>query len=337
MTDVKRHILRTASEIAMGRYMRAPDHPSAAGEGPAATAAAEPASPADAGADDAEDFAAFERRTVGAKEPKEAGDEPEAAEAKPEAGEPEGDADAEQGDDKKPRKGKSVQERFDELTAEKWDAKREADYWRGVAEGTIKRQPEQPQEDAAPAADADAGPDPADYEYGEADPKFIIEVAKHTTRMEIAEARQREVIESNLQRVEQDWQSKTATAKEKYPDFDDRVIAAAARGDWPCSQIVSLGIKTSEVGADIAYHLATNVEEAKRIDGLTPIEQARELGKLEGRFAQEPAPQRKIATDAPEPPPARARGAGGQFAVDDDTTDFAAFEAKHGSKARRRS
>lgn len=334
MTDVKRHILRTASEIAMGRYMRAPDHPSATGEGPAAAAAAEPGSTADAGADDAEDFAAFERRTKGAEEPKGA-DEPGADDGDPDDGD--GDELEPEAEEPSQRRGKTAKERIAEITRRAHEKEREAEYWRGVAEGTVKRQPEQPKDDAATAAEDDAEPNADDYEYGEADPKYLVDVAKHTVRKEMAEARQREVIESNLQRVEQDWQSKAATAKEKYPDFDDRVIAAAAKGEWPCSQIVSLGIKTSEVGADIAYHLATNVEEAKRIDALSPIEQARELGKLEGRFAQDPAPQRKIATDAPEPPPARARGAGGQFAVDDDTTDFAAFEAKHGSKARRRS
>lgn len=334
MTDVKRHILRTASEIAMGRYMRAPDHPSAAGDGPAATAAAEPASPADAGADDADDFAAFERRTKGAEEPKGA-DEPGADDGDPD----DGDGDEPEPDAGEPpqRKGKTAKERIAEVTRKMHEREREAEYWRGVAEGRTKPNQEQGKEPAADAEDPDPAPDPADYEYGEADPKFIIEVAKHTTRTEMAEARRRDVIDSNLQRVEQDWQSKTTAAKEKYPDFDDRVIAGAAKGEWPCSQIVSLGIKTSEVGADIAYHLATNVDEAKRIDGLSPIEQARELGKLEGRFAQDPAPQRKIATDAPEPPPARARGASGQFAVDDDTTDFAAFEAKHRPKASRKS
>lgn len=333
MTDVKRHILRTASEIAMGRYMRAPDHPAAQGTG-AAEPAAEASASDDAGASDA-DFAAFERRVKGGADPGN-DDGHEGGEANPDDGDGDGDdLDPEDGEHA-PRKGKTAKDRIDELTRNMREREREAEYWRGVAEGRNKPETGNDAE-GANAADEDVMPDPADYDYGEADPKYLVDLALHTTRKEIAEARLREVVEANLRRVEDDWQSKTTAAKEKYPDFDDKVIATAAKGEWPCSPVVSLGIKTSEVGADIAYHLATNVEEAKRIHALTPIEQARELGKLEGKFAKDPAPRGKIATDAPEPAPVRARGAGGQFAVDDDTTDFAAFEAKHRLKSGRKS
>jgi len=86
----------------------------------------------------------------------------------------------------------------------------------------------------------------------------------------------------------------------------------------------------------VAYHLANNRDEAKSIAMMHPLEQARAFGRLEARFlaeaaakVAEPKPEPKVKTDAPEPPTHRARGGGGKFSVDDDTSDFAAFEAKH--------
>jgi hypothetical protein len=75
----------------------------------------------------------------------------------------------------------------------------------------------------------------------------------------------------------------------------------------------------------VAYHLATNPGEARRIASLDQISQVRELGKLEAKLSAPPAPQVKLKTDAPDPPNV-VRGNGGRFEAAPDTTDFAAFE-----------
>ena len=91
-------------------------------------------------------------------------------------------------------------------------------------------------------------------------------------------------------------------------------------------------IRTSEVGAAVAYHLASNPEEARRIAGLNPLAAIREIGRLEARFdTKSSGPPPKQASDAPPPPPG-VRGQGGRFAVAPDTDDFAAFEKQYGAK-----
>jgi hypothetical protein len=291
--------------------------------------------PEPAPAPETEDFAAFERRTLGREEPAEADPQPDPSEADPEGDEPEGEGEDEAGEEEQPRKGKTAKERIDELTTARRQAERDAEYWRGVAEGRIKPQAE-PQPEATDDRDPNAGPDPAEYEYGESDPKYLVALARHEARQEFEEQRQREAIEREVTELEQGWKSRAETAKEKYADFDEKVIASADRGEWPCPLPLALGIMQSEVGDDIAYHLASNPDEAKRIAALPDLQMAREFGRLEARFMTPAAqPQKKIATDAPEPAPSRTRGAGGKFAPDDDTTDFAAFEAKYGSKGRR--
>ena len=52
------------------------------------------------------------------------------------------------------------EKRFDELTAKKYDAERQAEYWRGVAEGRIQ-QPQQPEQPTAPP---DRWEDPEGYD-----------------------------------------------------------------------------------------------------------------------------------------------------------------------------
>lgn len=333
---VKQHILRTASEIAMGRLMRAPDHPSDAGAPPAAAEQAAPAPAAEAAAPAALTTEQSLEVEFGQVDPPASADEGTDEAGVTEGDDPEGEGD--EGDEGEKPKGKSAQERINEVTAARReaerkaaDAERNAEYWRGVAEG--KNQP--PAEEGS-KVDPEAEPDPANFEYGEADPKFIAETARFHARAEWNAQQQQAQLKTTLASMEAKWNTNIAKAVEAYPDFDAVVTKGADEQKWKCSPVVALGIKDSDVGADVAYHLATNVAESERIYGLPAIEQAREFGKLEGRFlaqaAAKAAPSAEAEptvvkpTAAPTPPKGMARGAGGKFATPADTDDFSAFE-----------
>ena len=49
---------------------------------------------------------------------------------------------------------------------------------------------------------------------------------------------------------------------------------------------------TDENGAKLAYHLATNLEEAERIAALSPVRQIAEIGKLSDKIGAAPAVSR---------------------------------------------
>lgn len=240
--------------------------------------------------------------------------------------------DGDQGQPKEP--AKPVQERIDELTGARREAervaaeaRREADYWRGKAEAVAPAPKGEGGE-----RDPNAEPSAADYEFGEADPKFIGDTSRYHARQEFQSQQQAAELKGQIADMEAGWSTRIADPElvTQYPDFDEKVTKGAAEGKWDCSPIMALGIKNSEFGPDIAYHLATNTSEATRIAKLTPIEQAREFGRMEGersatkKSAEQPKP--KTATDAPEPPAGRARGAGGRFGAQADTDDFAAFD-----------
>lgn len=340
-------IAMTAVERTKGRYMRAPEHPASGGEGDGG----------DGGeGGDAAPEPIGEEINDPLEDHGEPGDRREPAPAEDDSS-ADGDGDGEEGDGKP--KPKSVEERIGELTAAEREAKRQLaerdrdlEYWRGRAEGTINEDgsPVNPPADerTIPADDPDR-PTPEDYQYGETDAAYIRDLARYEARAAYAEERQNAQVQEQLQDVENKHSERVVTAKERYADYDEVVVKGAdvdpATGNakWACSPLMSLGIKTSDFGPDIAYELATNPEESVRIANLSPLEQAKEFGRLEykaelaakadGRLSGEAAPTK--VTNAPEPPP-RARGAGGRFDAADDTDDFAAFEQKVDARQKGR-
>jgi hypothetical protein len=76
-------------------------------------------------------------------------------------------------------------------------------------------------------------------------------------------------------------------------------------------------IQSSDIGPELAYYLGSNPKDADRIARLSPLSQAKEIGKIEAKLAAEP-PMKKT-TSAPAPiTPVTARSSGGPAF---DTTD----------------
>ena len=186
-------------------------------------------------------------------------------------------------------------------------------------------------------------PDSADFEMGEEDRDYIRAIARYEAKREFLvnhqkedNARQQEAFDEAVQEAETKWNNKVEAVAEKYPDFKEKVLDNA-EDNWKCTIFMSAAIHQSDVGADIAYHLATHPDEAADIAQMDPVQQVQAITRLETGFAQEAAPASKeepqkkpvkVATDAPEPAGNRARGAGGRYEVPDDTDDLEAFERK---------
>lgn len=225
----------------------------------------------------------------------------------------------------KPRKGKSIQERFDRLAAEKHEALAEAAYLRGLLEG---RQPKeagkQPEAEAEPEL---VEPNPEDYDFGEEDPAYRRDLRAYDResirREALAEARallRKETESSRLsnaaQQLEQRYAQAVDAAREQIPDYDEKVTEAAKRGDFPVTREMAALIKSSPVGPFVANHLAENVEEAIAVSQQPAIVQAAYFGAIAAKFAGEPERQEQQpnkVTKAPPPPQKPNRGSGGQF------------------------
>lgn len=124
------------------------------------------------------------------------------------------------------------------------------------------------------------------------------------------------------------WQDRVKEARERYADFD---VALSPDLPIPQGSVADAFVLDSEHGTDVLYHLAKNPDELKRITALNPIQQARELVKIELTFAKPAAksPAPKI-TQAP-PPPHQVGGKGTIMADEVEQAlkedDFAAFQA----------
>lgn len=313
----------TANERHAGRFLRDDaGHP--AGE------AAPAAAPGTEGADPGADVTLVQQEPKSAEalleeEFRDPNTDPEPAAKEPGEGDPAPAKDPNEGDPKPPVVEKSPAVIDAERRAA--DATRDAEFWRAKAlEGA--KPAEKP---AAGQPDPNAEPDPEKYEFGEADAKYIKDLASYEVRTQMAQQTADAAQNAELARLEANWQGNIGKVVERLPDFNEKVVQTAEKGEWPCPPIVSLGIRDSSVGPDIAYHLATNIGEAKRIAALDPYQQAREFGKLEYRFQAEetarskpPAPVK--VSETPAPPSSQVRGSGGKFATAADTEDFASFE-----------
>jgi hypothetical protein len=102
------------------------------------------------------------------------------------------------------------------------------------------------------------------------------------------ERQQSELLESYAEREE--------SARDKYEDFEQVVYNPNLR----VTTVMAQTIQASDLGPDIAYYLGSHPKEADRIARLSPILQAKEIGKLEAKLVDNPPVVRK-STKAPDP------------------------------------
>lgn len=221
--------------------------------------------------------------------------EPEALEADDES-----DDDEEPLQEAKPR-GKNAQARIAELTRLRHDAERERDFYKGLAS-----------QNAPPSPNgATVEPNPEDYdsdvEFMRAAARFEVQQQQATTATE-----REQIIRGAL------WEAKIEAVIEALPDF------AKVVGE---SQLdvtnIREAIMESARGPELAYHLATNPDLAKRLNEMSPLKAALELGKLETQLT---APV-KAASKAP-PPANTIRTSGSSVPVDLNNAGMDAYRAE---------
>jgi hypothetical protein len=335
--NLKTHLMLTATpmERLAGRFMKAPDHPTDGGGAPAADSQDSGASASEGPTTEEQLAQEFpDPEDNGEAEPVEASGADDDDDDYDEDDDEDGDSvdesasEEDDNDDQKPKKNRA-KERIDELTAEARFQEREAQKWR---EEAIKRGADP---DLNSAIEVPEEPDASKYEYGQHDSDYIRDKAKYDTRMEILEEQAKATFKSQAAQLDAKWAKNQAAALSRYPDFDEVVVKGGKEEKWHCPPVIAVAVKDSDYGPDVAYHLASNPQEAERIAKLTPLEQAREFGRLEERQAAKAARQARRAergqqpnrvTKAPPPPTRRTKGTSSKRSANFDTDNFAEFE-----------
>jgi hypothetical protein len=109
------------------------------------------------------------------------------------------------------------------------------------------------------------------------------------------------------------YHTREEVARDRYDDFEQ----VAYNPKLSITEAMAQSIQASDIGPDVLYWLGSNPKEADRIARLSPLLQAKEIGKLEAGMASSP-PVRMTST-APAPiAPVTARASGAPIY---DTTD----------------
>ena len=123
---------------------------------------------------------------------------------------------------------------------------------------------------------------------------------------------QREVQRRQSQVMEA-YHDREEDARNKYDDFD----SVAYNPQLPITSVMAETIRESDVGPDLAYYLGTNPKEAERIANLSPYLQAKEIGKIEVKLANNPPVKKSSNAPAPINPVTPKGGTATTY----DTTD----------------
>jgi hypothetical protein len=92
-----------------------------------------------------------------------------------------------------------------------------------------------------------------------------------------------------------DYQDNVKAAAKAVPDLVDVLTKATFK---PNQTVEMLILEAGEKAPLVAYHLAQNPKAAERLNAMSPVEAAREIGRIEGRVS---IPKPKSATSASPP------------------------------------
>lgn len=247
---------------------------------------------------------------------------------------------SEKNDEAKPKKA-TAKDRISDLTANWRSAQRATDAEKTRADrlqaqlDALKSGKAPLTEDKGAAKGGDAPPDPSAFEYGELDPKYIAALARHETKAALADhaageetTRQAAAADAKRQETVEKSDKLVRAGLDLHDDFDDVVMQGAREGKWDLSPTLGELILDSEFGPQIAYELASDPAESRRINKLTPSQQAAFFGRQEAKFEAAKASQTSKTSKTPQasPPPKLPRGGSGSNTVGADSSDFAAVE-----------
>jgi hypothetical protein len=170
-----------------------------------------------------------------------------------------------EGEGEKDKRAPWFQKRIDELTREKWEARREAQAATALAEALRNKQPD---------------------EEGKATPPAELEALVNRRAAELREAEAfNEACNTTYQK-----------GKESIPDFDDAVKGYQLLGGLDTRRDYLEAVNSLPNGSQIFYHLGKNLDEGAHVLSLSPVKMALELTKISQKLSKAPA-----VSNAPAP------------------------------------
>lgn len=194
------------------------------------------------------------------------------------------DAEPQDSDEKQRKSG--VQKRIDELTREKWEAKRQAEYWQQMAQ----QQRQEPQPTQAPPELQAPSPENFDSydEYVAAQASFAAAKALEAQQAKLQQQQENQRRAEAQRAREARFMEQASGARSKYQDYDEVV----QNPSLPITRVMAQVIQESDAGAELAYFLGKNPQVADNISRLNPVQVVRELARIEFNLSKDPEPQK---------------------------------------------
>lgn len=183
------------------------------------------------------------------------------------------------------KKGDKFQERIDEITRKYREQERKTLELEQQLRAAAEREP--PREVLEP------GKTLADFEYDEAAfATYLTDFAKQTAEADVRaraeqEAQQRKMAEFSVK--ESDFASKAE---------DYHIVTR--NPDLPITGYMVEALQTAEKGPEILYYLGKNPDVTRGLSMMSPLDMARELGRIEATELVKP--EKSVKTPAPPPP-----------------------------------
>jgi hypothetical protein len=191
--------------------------------------------------------------------------------------------------DKRTREGRklSIQQEIDELTRQKYDVKRELEELQ-QARAQAARPPAEGTQEPPRTTSAewkryvnDAAAPKLDEFSDEDDPyaSWNAAMAYFIADRRYEERHQVESMQQAAQTRDQEFQTRLLEARERIPNFDERIKYEALR---PFSDQLAERIMASPVGPELVLYFSEHPSDAQRISTLHPIIAIEEMGILQG-------------------------------------------------------
>jgi hypothetical protein len=194
-------------------------------------------------------------------------------------------------EEKKKKSGfKKRIERFERRLSEK---EREIEHWKN--EAMKKSEPKQSQETAKP--NEDGKPKASQFETHEEFTEALTDWKLEQRDLKRKLEEQKKQAQSAQEKALTDFRSKAQEFAKSHDDFEDVLESV---DDIPLSIGLHESILSSDLGPQVMYELSKNRKELERINKLTPLAAAREIGKIEALISK-PEPKTKNTTKAPSP------------------------------------
>ena len=202
------------------------------------------------------------------------------------------ETDAQREEQARDEKGRFVQRRINELTREKYEARRQAEAYQRELE-QLRSEISQSRQ---PAPDPQQDPQAFIAHLAREEARKLIESERSTSAQQQEQAR--------FQSLAQQHQGRAAAYAAEHPDYpeaEDSVVSILGNDPMLAEVLMS-----SEHGPAVVHHLGTHLDEVVQLASMPPHLRIAHVARLEARLS---APKPKPVTNAPAPVPTVGGGA----------------------------